>query len=233
MDRLNLRLEDRHGSPARNGKGMDAHAHWSTMNFYGQYREDQWLVENLKLPERGIFVEVGASDGRECSNTLHFEEKGWTGLCVEADPRVWNALLANRKCACYLGAVAPKPGRVNIDCTVVQTHSGIGRNATTPYGKGTAVSVPALSLSALLTAHDIEHVDILSIDTEGTEIDVWDSIFDWVLWDGRGHPLPSIVIMEWETAGLPSAEAALMTRMTPTYKCVHKTAGNLIFQRAY
>ena len=37
----------------------------------------------------GFFVEAGAYNGEELSNTLYFEkERGWTGLLIEPDP--WN-----------------------------------------------------------------------------------------------------------------------------------------------
>ena len=44
--------------------------------------------------QTGLFVEVGAADGVVGSNTLAFEQLGWTGVLVEADPTPdWRILL--------------------------------------------------------------------------------------------------------------------------------------------
>ena len=54
-------------------------------NFHSNYLEDQWIANNLQLPEKGVFVDVGACDAINRSNTYHFEMNGWTGLCIEPD----------------------------------------------------------------------------------------------------------------------------------------------------
>ena len=187
--------------------------------YWSQHREDRWIVEHLELPEKGVFVEVGAYDGIELSNTYHFEQKGWTGLCIEADPRQWHKLLLNRTCDKFFGAAGPC-GNVEFGMMDIPSHSGIGRG-------GASIKVPSLPLGVLLDSYKIRHVDILSLDTEGTELDVWESgLF-------RTHlPYPRIVIIEWETAGLPPAKDAIMAHFaTLPYMLVHETAGNLIFER--
>ena len=35
---------------------------------------------------KGFFVEVGANDARERSQTWHLEQAGWTGLLMEPQP---------------------------------------------------------------------------------------------------------------------------------------------------
>jgi FkbM family methyltransferase len=61
----------------------DRHGH--TAGWYAQFGEDRVLAE--AMPKRdGLFVEVGAADGVVGSNTLHFEQLGWRGVLVEADP---------------------------------------------------------------------------------------------------------------------------------------------------
>ena len=34
------------------------------MNFYSEYGEDRWIAENLKLPDRGFYVDVGCAGRR-------------------------------------------------------------------------------------------------------------------------------------------------------------------------
>ena len=67
------------------------------MKYYGQDQIDKWLVEHCILPEKGVIVDVGAGDGVNMSNSKHFEDKGWTAICIDADPRVKDSLPKNRK----------------------------------------------------------------------------------------------------------------------------------------
>lgn len=194
------------------------------MSFFSQHNEDRWLLANGHLPDHGYFVDVGAFDGVNLSNTLMLEEMGWQGICIEADPRSWVPLLRNRKCDVFLGAAGPC-GRLEFDCSAEPSHAGVGRNSTSPLGAGGTIRVPAMRLGDILADHHAPRVDLLSIDTEGTEIEVFDS----GVWRSRNQPYPRILIIEWETAGLPSNEAELMERFRATYNLVHRTAGNLIF----
>jgi FkbM family methyltransferase len=204
--------------------------------YYSQHGEDKWIVENLKLPKMGFFVEVGAFDGVNLSNTKHFEDKGWLGLCVEADPRSWVPLLRNRKCQCFLGAADSQRGTLPFDCVAEPSHSGFDRNTSSPLGFGGTIRVPTLPLSSVLDAYDIGPIDLLSIDTEGTEIKVFGSGHFGQhrgIYAGMAHPRPwpKIVIVEWETAGLPSNEQALMDYFSKLpYSLVHRNEGNLIFK---
>lgn len=192
--------------------------------YYSQHGEDKWIHEHLTTPGIGVFVEVGAHDGVNLSNTKFFEEQAWRGLCIEADPRLWHPLLQNRQCKKFFGAVGSNPN-LAFDMCEESTWSGFKR-AGNVQGKPTApVMVPTLPLRAVLDAYDIWAINVLSLDTEGTELDVWDS----------GHfgsrPYPSIVIIEWETAGLPSNEARIMEHFKRLpYELVHRNVGNLIFQ---
>jgi len=75
--------------------------------FYSQYEQDEWLYNNFFSQRGGVFLEVGADDGVDKSNTLFFEKNlGWTGLCVEPSPERFSLLKANRNCFCEEVAIA-------------------------------------------------------------------------------------------------------------------------------
>lgn len=82
-----------------------------------QYNEDTILAE-LFGDHAGRFLDLGAFDGFHGSNTFALAEKGWTGVCVEADPWVFPRLVeahANHpevKCLC--AAISDVPGVVEI-----------------------------------------------------------------------------------------------------------------------
>jgi hypothetical protein len=65
--------------------------------YFSQFGEDKWIVDNLRYPLEGIFVDVGASDGIYGNNTYFFEKIGWRGLCIDADPSHHAYLQANRR----------------------------------------------------------------------------------------------------------------------------------------
>ena len=54
-----------------------------------------FLLGNV-LGGKGTFVDVGALDGIRHSNTAILEDKGWTGICIEAHPDYAQLLKQNR-----------------------------------------------------------------------------------------------------------------------------------------
>src|SRR4051812_19319948 len=54
------------------------------MQFYSEYGEDKWCSENLHIPERGFYLDIGAAHPERESNTAFLRDKGWLGLAVDA-----------------------------------------------------------------------------------------------------------------------------------------------------
>lgn len=183
--------------------------------FHSQCGEDKWILENLKPPV-GTFCEVGAFDGLLSSNTKAFEDLGWTGILVEADPYVAASCWKNRKARTWCCAVGLETnGIFHIDLN----DRGLGGFLT----DGVPMDVIIKRLDWLIWASDLKHVDLLSIDTEGTELEVWESI---------GMIRPNIVIIEYQTTNHPPKDVEIVERLTRDgYKEVHRTQYNLIFTR--
>jgi FkbM family methyltransferase len=188
--------------------------------FKSQFGEDRWLATHVPLPEKGTFVEVGAFDGINCSNSYHFERRGWTGLCVEASPDSFASLVKNRSCKTEWCAC----GRENKD--VVTFYVNDNPHLSGLMNRGSRkIDVPQRTLGDLVQKHGISHIDVLSIDVEGTELDVWRSL-------DRSKCEVDVVVIEWNTQGLKDAEGLIRRELEPQgYRCVHKTQGNLIFVR--
>lgn len=187
------------------------------MSFHSQFGEDRWITENLSLPATGVFVEVGADDGVTGSNTKHFEERGWTGLCIEPDPRQIDKLRANRSCQISTCAVGTDPDAV-FHLDGYPSLSGFLRS-------GGDIKVPVKTLGELLNETGIGKIDVLSIDTEGTEIDVWRSF------NLEVHR-PAIVIVEFNTAGMAPKDNELLDELNQgPYRVVHRTFANYVFER--
>jgi FkbM family methyltransferase len=192
------------------------------MCFVAQHGEDRWLHANwsaLQLPEKGFFVEVGAADGVLFSNTLWLERaKGWHGVLVEPDPR-WH--IRDRP-NCLVERVAiGQPGTISFGLMPNPTHSGILRSCMSRF------SVPSSPLTAILDKHRIEKLDVLSIDSEGTETEVWKTL-DLNRWR------PAIVIVEWNTEGLPDKRAEINSVWhSDGYELITQLGGNYIFRDCF
>ncbi|MBI1758965.1 MAG: FkbM family methyltransferase [Actinobacteria bacterium] len=190
--------------------------------FHSQWGEDRWLVEHLNVPRAGVFVDVGAGDGVHGRNTLHFENLGWSGLCVDADPRNHKPL-RRRRCAVDTHAISTTPGRRPFGMyTHKPSWSGLRRGGT-DYR---AILVECRPLEALLGTWRIDRIDLLSIDVEGTELDVWDSF------DHARHQ-PSVVIVEFDDHHPGRHRRTIQHHLGhDTYRLIHETPANLILQRA-
>ena len=151
-----------------------------------QLGQDMFVLAELRFKEDGYFVEFGATDGVDLSNTYLLEkEMGWTGILAEP-ARVWHdALKANRTC------------KINFDCVWSQSHEELEFNEVNAaelstidtfsevdeHAKareiGNKYKVYTCSLLDLLKKYNApKEIDYLSIDTEGSEFDIL-SAFDF------------------------------------------------------
>ncbi|MGC4079207.1 MAG: hypothetical protein QM702_19630 [Rubrivivax sp.] len=53
----------------------------------------------LQRGDRALFLDIGAHDGVSISNTYVLALR-WNGLCIEANPKTFQALIRNRRAAC-------------------------------------------------------------------------------------------------------------------------------------
>jgi FkbM family methyltransferase len=183
---------------------------------YSQFQEDRFIAENLHLPDCGVFCEVGAFDGIACSNTLAFEQKGWIGMLVEPDPFNAAKCNENRVAPCWCCAVG-NPGLYTFNVNLQDRgQSGLRR-------PGRIMPVIVARLDELLAACGFKHLHFLSIDTEGTELDVWGTI---------GSYRPWVVMIEfWSQPNPPDPDPVVWQMRKDGYREVHRTTANLIFQK--
>jgi len=59
--------------------------------------QDKWVLETLNFKTNGFFIDLGALDGINYSNTYALEKDySWTGICVENSLEHWNSLITAR-----------------------------------------------------------------------------------------------------------------------------------------
>lgn len=189
--------------------------------YHSQWGEDRWLVGNLHVPLYGVFVDVGAGDGIRGSNTLYFENLGWRGLCVDADPRN-HQRLRQRCCAVDTCAVSATPGLRPFGMyTHKPSWSGLDRRGTDYH----EIIVACRTLEDILSQWHIDKIDLLSIDVEGTELDVWDSF------DHTRHR-PAIIIVEFDDKHTNRHRRTIHSHVgRNSYELVHETPANLVLHR--
>jgi FkbM family methyltransferase len=197
--------------------------------FASQHGEDSWLCDHwglLRLPDYGFFVEFGAGDGKYISNTWWLEKyRGWHGLLCEPDPRSADKITEREHSIIERVAVGTQ-GTTRLGCTEDPYLSGMLRTADAPRAVVRAqsfIDVPSVPLSNLLEKYGVEGIDLISIDTEGTELESWRTL-NLKRWR------PRVAIIELITWGLPDASEEIITAMNEDgYTLVKRTFHNGIF----
>jgi FkbM family methyltransferase len=144
-----------------------------------QIGQDRWVCENVFLHKRGgFFVDVGAFDGEDLSNTYVLEHHyGWRGLCVEPMAEAFAKLKH-----CRPGSVCVPVAAYDRDFGVLEFQShGVLSGAVdhVEHTQGPRVHVPTMTLASLFKLHDSpRYIDFLSVDAEGSDLLVLQGI-DW------------------------------------------------------
>lgn len=151
-----------------------------------QIGQDLFALYSLGWKRDGYFVEFGATNGVDLSNSYLLEKDfGWKGILAEP-AKIWHAeLLKNRTANIDFDCVWKESGRVmqfavaeNAEFSTLGDFAG--SDAHKKARKSAAwQSVKTISLNDLLERHSAPAViDYLSIDTEGSEFEIL-SAFDF------------------------------------------------------
>ena len=151
-----------------------------------QFGEELSVIQLLgwQMKRDGIYVEMGALDGVTYSNTLALRTcLGWTGMLIEGSPRHFQRLHQNYKdvesVIIKYGAVCAPPltnatfsqgmsiGSIDGDVTYLPT----GLRKRFSYRRQRVV-VPCRPMEWYLQQLPKKHVDFVSLDVEGAELEV-------------------------------------------------------------
>lgn len=177
-------------------------------NSKSQIQQDLILDQQIfKCKTEGVFVEVGALDGFGASNTWFFEkERNWSGLLIEPNPVEYNKKDNNPRPNsifenCAISDVEMDINFLSIEgpCNVLsgimefynaqhleRINSEIEMYKSYPEGheyfsRKQEIPMKAVRLESLFDKHGITKIDLISIDVEGAELNVLNSInFDKV-----------------------------------------------------
>lgn len=173
----------------------------SSFPYYGRHGQDKYLNEAVFHGMRnGVFVDLGAYDGVESSNTLFFEESlDWDGVCVEPLPAAFDRLQMNRKCLCINGCASDSYRRAHFTHVIPGERRRLPREGRVPNfeklsglteflnpkheqvidsiiqesaGRREFLTVQCIPVNDILARLPSPRIDYLSIDTEGSEFHI-------------------------------------------------------------
>jgi FkbM family methyltransferase len=149
---------------------------------------DRWVFAGMT---GGVFVDIGAHDGVSLSNSFFFEQaRGWTGICIEPNPDTFQRLIANRRTDALNCCVAARSGTVQFQkiSGYSEMLSGIAVNYRPEHrkrvddelkqhgGSSELIAIEARTMSDIAAQHGLSEITYLSIDTEGSELEILQSM---------------------------------------------------------
>ncbi len=208
--------------------------------YYSQSKEDIFLNENIfRNKQNGVYIELGALDGVEYSNTKFFEDSlNWKGILIEPHPEKFKLLQINRPnnflfnnlVSChkeplefryFVDQCAAVSG---VENTLSQHHFDTFFENNNEWFKSLSqnkIFIKPASLTEIVKSTNITHIDLLSLDVEGHEYEVLKS------WD-FSIPIDIILI---ETLGVQPEKDELCREILikNNYKFITKHEHNEIF----
>lgn len=188
----------------------------------------------------GFFVEAGANDGFEQSNTYHLERfRGWSGLLVEPTPHLHREACAERPHSRVVRAALCAPEQHGEEVTL--RYGGLmtlvagakgSPEADDAYLSGAfalgleapmSFTAPARTLSSLLDELQAPEIDLMSLDVEGFEPQVLAGL------DLERHA-PRFLLVEVRD---DDARAAVEERLRDRYRaCEQLSPHDVLYARA-
>ena len=172
------------------GRGLEGQAIDAMESCRSQIGQDLFVLCELQFKRNGYFVEFGATNGIDLSNSHILENKfGWRGIIAEP-ARVWHkALFKNRQCHIETKCISAKSGEQvefneteSAELSTIKKFSDVDGWAKARQS-GKIYQVETLSLIDLLdqvpppppqnpALNTPRYIDYLSIDTEGSEYEI-------------------------------------------------------------
>ncbi len=154
--------------------------HKALPNSKSQIKQDLFVLYSLDFKKSGFFVEFGATNGINLSNSYLLETQfGWNGILAEP-AKVWHSdLKKNRSCAIETDCVWKKTGDQltfnEVEDPELSTVSAFNASDLHKQSRksGESYLVNTISLLDLLKKYNAPKIiDYLSIDTEGSEFEI-------------------------------------------------------------
>ena len=185
-----------------------------------RFHEDKIIYDLFKNTTiQGTYIELGAFDGKEESNTIFFDKcLQWNGLLIEAQTKSYQKVIQNRPHAVTL-SFSPTC-KVDNGTTAKMYNYPLSNNGmeglaksyegkeitAVPCGPLTPVlqDVFGVAISTTATINNITHISFFSLDVEGAELLVLETIdFNIIQID--------VIMVEIQNSYCPNANTCMNT----------------------
>ena len=140
---------------------------------FSQFGEDLLVWKYFANKTNGFFVEVGANDPENCSQTLLLEHNGWRGILIEPQSKCCARLRPARPRSQVFQAACGSPqqcGKAMLQLSDAGSRLACAKPNALPPTELEEVQV--MTLDGILDKAGNPSIDFLSIDVEGLELDV-------------------------------------------------------------
>jgi len=164
------------------------------MKYYSQdgCQQDAMVDKFFNKKENGYFVDIGCSHYSSGSNTYFFEKnRNWKGICVDIFDNS-ESYKKNRPNSSFIhGAMTNFKEMKNIEVLEANVLTSVAALCCDRHKKRCVIEkcnvkkniVPNLNFNNVLEQNNVpRHIDYVSIDTEGAELEIVKSI-DFSKWD--------------------------------------------------
>lgn len=150
---------------------------------YSQYGEDLIIVKLFNSNYKGFYIDIGAHHPFRYSNTQLLFEKGWTGINIDPAPKVKQLFDRVRRRDINLTvAVSKAVGKGKLYLFSDSAFDTLSKYFAEKVNESGQSKLMGTQTVAVLTLKEIfskyakrKQIDLLNIDTEGTELEVLQS----------------------------------------------------------
>lgn len=199
---------------------------------FAEQGEDLILDRMFIGQDRGIYVDVGAHHPRRLSNTHMLYRRGWRGVNIDATPgsMAWFRRLRPRDVNLELGVTAEASEREFFVFNEPALNTFDAARARSlvrpPYFIKAIHKVPCKPLSTILREQSIGEIDLLTIDAEGFDYEVLQTV-DWTV------SRPRVVLTEQHSNDLAAVMESDVYKFMAArgYRIAAKTHNTVFYAR--
>lgn len=147
--------------------------------FYSQFGQDLFVLKNIPKDDRQkVFADIGGNHPVRGNNTYLLELNGWRGIAIEPQEKLRTLWPNFRKTPCLNYVIGPENKMVDFieagaDQDGLSGVAGFNKCNNTDCRK---ITVQQKRLADILTENKIDQIDYLSVDVEGYEMKVLESV---------------------------------------------------------
>jgi FkbM family methyltransferase len=183
---------------------------------YTPSEEEKLIWQFFNNRKEGFFIEIGANHPVNLSQTYFLEKNGWDGILIEPQQNMADLLRHHRKAKVYEVACGAPAERGTVELFVAGEFSSIERHAVfTDIEYSKTVTVTLVTIDDIHKQEGYPQVDFLSIDTEGTELNVLQGL-------DFSKLKPNLILIEYHVLSLDIHWFFLKHR----YKLIRRTGVN-------